>query len=418
MKIAIFHNLPSGGAKRFALGEVRELALRGHEMVEFAPSTADLSYCSLSPYVKEQHVFEFAPVTQTKERIPFLTPYFHAAQGIATLRRMDRLSRVIAREIDASGFDLAIAKDCQLTANPYVLQYLHTPSVFQCHHVLRQRMERSSISSLGVGRLSAALGKVKDAYFTPAHWLFDSSMHEGEVRSARAASLVLTNSKFSKKLLLAYYGVNAQVVYPGIDTHVFRPQVVPKEDFVLSVGALTYNKAYPFLVSALGHINVAHRPKLIVAANSVDADEARRVHEMAARTGVPLEVRRILDDEEMSQLYTRAKVLVYAPIKEALGLAPLEAMACGTPVVAVGEGGVRETVPDGVAGWLVERDAVNFAATLETLLSNDTMRLRMGRAGVEYVRSDWTWQRAVDTLEHHLETLVEARSETARTAVL
>lgn len=408
MKIALYHNLPSGGAKRHAFGQVRELARRGHDIVEFAPSTADLNYCSLSPHIGARRVFDFIAVRQTRGRIPFLTPYLHALQGVATLRRMDQLTREIAREIDAGDFDVVIAKDCQFTANPYILQYLQTPSVFQCHHVLRQRMDRSFGSEPPGHGLSSAFRKAKDLYYGPARWMFDRAMYKGEVRSARAAPVVLTNSEFSKQALSAYYGINPHVVYPGIDTSVFCPKLLPKEEYVLCVGAMTYNKGYRFLISALGHINVMHRPKLLAAANSIDASEARLVREMASKVGVELEIMQVFNDEEMSHLYGRAKVFVYAPMKEALGLAPLEAMACGTPVVAVAEGGVRETVPDGVAGWLVRRDPDEFAGKLESLMCDRDMRLRMGQAGVEYVRSNWTWQRAVDTLEGHLRGLAKA----------
>jgi glycosyltransferase involved in cell wall biosynthesis len=81
-------------------------------------------------------------------------------------------------------------------------------------------------------------------------------------------------------------------------------------------------------------------------------------------------------------------------------MAPLEAMACGTPVVAVGEGGVRETVLNNITGWVVQRDPHKFAKRLEALLEDDKTRLSMGQAGIDYVMSQWTWQRAVDRLEH------------------
>ncbi|HEY9706982.1 MAG TPA: glycosyltransferase, partial [Oculatellaceae cyanobacterium] len=77
--------------------------------------------------------------------------------------------------------------------------------------------------------------------------------------------------------------------------------------------------------------------------------------------------------------------------------------ACGTPVVAVAEGGVRETVIDGVTGWLVERDCEAFVEKLEMLLFSDKMRLSMGQAGVEYVSKNWTWGHAVDLLENEFE---------------
>jgi glycosyltransferase involved in cell wall biosynthesis len=114
---------------------------------------------------------------------------------------------------------------------------------------------------------------------------------------------------------------------------------------------------------------------------------------------VELQVRRITDDRELVQLYRGARVFVYAAEREPLGLAPLEAMACGTPVVAVAEGGVRETVVDNVTGWLVERDVDAFAACLGTLLGDSAARERMAEAGPEHVRASWSSHRMMDSLE-------------------
>ena len=80
-------------------------------------------------------------------------------------------------------------------------------------------------------------------------------------------------------------------------------------------------------------------------------------------------------------------------------MAPLEAMACGTPVVAVAEGGVKETMIHGITGLTTTRDVNRFAGSLDYLLSNNTNRQRMGQAGINYVREQWSWQKAIDQLE-------------------
>lgn len=396
MKIALFHNLPSGGAKRHTYEQVRELAKRGHELVEFAPSTADLSYCSFVPFVKRQHIFDVAPVSQTKIRIPSITPYLHAFQGIRILRRTAQVNQVIAEEIDAGSFDLVFVKDCHIVMNPYVLHYLNTRSVFQCHHGLRHLVEIGKTN--GDNHLSS-LEKLKELYYGPAKKLFEYKFEMDEIRNIQSASLVLTNSEYSKHLISKHYQVSAHIVYPGINSKLFRPLSVAKLDYVLCVGALIYSKGYRFLISALACIDASRRPKLFIAANSRSDSEEKFVRDMALRSGVELHIEEITDDERLVQVYNQAKGFVYAPIQEALGMAPLEAMACGTPVVAVAEGGVRETVLDGITGWLVERDRDAFAARLEMLLSNEKLRLHMGQAGVEYVRKNWTWGRAVDRLE-------------------
>ncbi len=86
------------------------------------------------------------------------------------------------------------------------------------------------------------------------------------------------------------------------------------------------------------------------------------------------------------------------------GLVALESMACGTPVVAVSEGGVRETVVPGETGLLVERDPDGFASALIALLGNPARRDEMGRKGVAHVSSAWTWETSVRRMEMLLES--------------
>ncbi len=396
MKIALFHNLPSGGAKRHTFEQVRELARRGHEIIEFAPTTAELDFCSLAPYVKQQRIYELKPLEPLRMRLPLVTPYVHSIQGIITLRRTEHLCQVIAREIDDDHFDLAFVKDCQLIMNPYVLPYLRTQSIFQCHHGLRHQVE--SLKSDKADR-TLTLNRVKGLYYSPARLLFQHKFLTDQRRNVQSASRVLTNSVFSKDLLAKYYGVPSHVVYPGINTKVFQPQPIDKQNYVLSVGGLFYSKGYRFLVSALSRIDPIRRPSLFVVADRSDSDEEKRVCGMAAASGVELHIEKITDDRRLVQVYNQALVFVYAPLQEALGMAPLEALACGTPVVAVGEGGVRETVLDGVTGWLVGRDVEAFAHSLESLLSDDKARHRMGQAGIDCVRRHWTWEHAIDSLE-------------------
>ena len=83
---------------------------------------------------------------------------------------------------------------------------------------------------------------------------------------------------------------------------------------------------------------------------------------------------------------------------EPFGLAPLEAMACGLPVVAVKEGGVRETVVDGVTGFLTQRDPEEFAECIRQLLENHNLRRQFGEQAREHVRAFWTWERAAQDL--------------------
>jgi glycosyltransferase involved in cell wall biosynthesis len=141
---------------------------------------------------------------------------------------------------------------------------------------------------------------------------------------------------------------------------------------------------------------------MVIVSNYTDPHWEEHLMRMALSLRVELEVKTAIPDSELVGLYNRARLFVYAAILEPFGLAPLEAMACGTPVVAVKEGGVRESVLHNETGILTPRDEGTFAEATAELLDNDEQRERMGRRGVEVVRSFWTLRHAGERLEAHL----------------
>jgi glycosyltransferase involved in cell wall biosynthesis len=103
-----------------------------------------------------------------------------------------------------------------------------------------------------------------------------------------------------------------------------------------------------------------------------------------------------------------AAVMAYAPRLEPFGYAPLEAAACGLPVVAQAEGGVRETVIDGETGFLVDNQSELHLA-LDRILDDDGLARRMGAAARYRAESSWSLSAATDRLESHLVDLVEGK---------
>ena len=130
--------------------------------------------------------------------------------------------------------------------------------------------------------------------------------------------------------------------------------------------------------------------------------EHERLLTAARARGVDLEV--VIDPPRatLRSLYRRASAFVYGAHHEALGLAPLEAMACATPVVAVAEGGVTETVVDGETGILTPRVPAVFGAQLESLLCDRARRAAYGEAARRHVEREWSWPVRAGALEQVL----------------
>ena len=403
LSIAIYHNLPSGGAKRALYGFARELAIRGHRLSEIRLSTAEADFLPLTEVVDTEQIVSFHPAGIPRFHIPIFGSYIWTATNMITLRRLASLSRRLAHEIDEKEYDVVFVHDCLISLKPPILQYLDTPTVFYCHHSARgadyafKFHDRDAISSQ---RDSSQ--RIKTAFYSFAQYLYWSYFSYVERMSARSATTVLVNSFFARESFYRDFGINAHVVPYGIDTNIFSPSDVKKGNYVLSVGALSFQKGYRFLVQAISRIPDNLRPTLIILANAQNTEERKIVLELAERSNVQLKILRVMDEQRLRDFYSGAQVFVYTPIMESFGLAPLEAMACGTPVVAVKEGGVRESIRDGETGFLVERDPVAFAETVSYLLSAERLMRQLGQNAVEYVRSEWTWEKSVDRLEKHL----------------
>ncbi len=393
LNVAVYHNLHSGGAKRTLYEEARRLS-RGHQLALYTLSSADQGFCDIRPYVKEMHVYDFEPGTL------FHSPFGRLNQGVRLfdLIRLDHLARRIAADIDADSYDVVLVHPCQYTQSPPVLRYLRTPTVYYCHEPLRELYETPSPRQYRKkSSTRAALNTIDPllrAYRLLLRYLDRASLN--------SATLVLVNSHFTRENVRRFYGVDATVCSHGIDTTTFRPLELPRDDLVLSVGALTPNKGFDTVISGLGRIPKEWRPSLMIISNYAEPQERAYLEVLAKDQHVKVSIRTDVDDEALVDAYNRAALVAYAPVREPLGLVPLEAMACGTPVVGVKEGGVAETVQHGETGILVERDAEAFAQACLRLLDDEALAHRLGLQGREYVCKTWGWDKAVETLEQYL----------------
>lgn len=398
MKLALYHNLSSGGARRAMVEMVKGLAQRGHQIDEFCPTTADRRFLPVDPFVRRTVRLPFQPRGVWTQRVPLLTPYLTAACLLADLAALSQVNRQVAVAIDAGNYDAIFVHDCQLSLNPDLLRLAQTPAVFYCHHGIVPRNENA-----GAAVPPRSLRQwLKSAYYALPVNVYPWWRNRNARRNIRQASAVLTNSHFAAAQAAAAYGIACAVCYLGVNTDCFRPLSLPAGNYLLSVGAVHYYKGYRFLVRALARLPAASRPRLIIAANSADADELSAVTRLAAELGVALSVRRVTADQELAMLYNQALAFVYAPHLEPWGLAAVEAMACGTPVVAVGEGGVLESVVDGETGVLTPRDEDAYAAALHKLLSRRECRQQLGRQAAQHARACFPWSRTVDCIERFL----------------
>jgi starch synthase len=197
------------------------------------------------------------------------------------------------------------------------------------------------------------------------------------------------------------------IVHNGIDTTLYRPDhgtdvlhrigLDTERPYILFVGRITRQKGVPHLLRAVRDIDPA--AQVVLCAGAPDTPEIDRefrdlYQELSrVREGVYW-IPQMLPRPEVIQLLTHAAAFVCPSVYEPLGIVNLEAMACGTPVVASRVGGIPEVVDDGKTGLLVPVDddfEAGLARALDSVVGDPEAAARMGEAGRERAVGEFGW---------------------------
>jgi glycosyltransferase involved in cell wall biosynthesis len=205
---------------------------------------------------------------------------------------------------------------------------------------------------------------------------------------------------------LRAYGLSARVCRLGVDVSLFHDHRLKRERTVIGVGAIVPAKAIERTITAVAAVST-DRPRLEWIGNVADADYRRQLDALATDRKVEIAFSVNLPDQELVSRLNRASAMVYAPRLEPFGFAPLEASACGLPIVGIAEAGIRETVRDGFNGLLIEDGPTAMAAAIERILGDPVYGRTLGANGRSWVCEEWTADQAVGRLE---EALVEVTS--------
>jgi D-inositol-3-phosphate glycosyltransferase len=278
-----------------------------------------------------------------------------------------------------------------------------------------------------------ALGSVKRRYQGPADTSPLNRIRVEVAVAGAADGIVATATEEVRELaLLGIPSVKVSVVPCGVDLEHFTPELpthvghsAPDRSYryrLLSVGRLVPRKGYEIIIEALTRLP---ETELLIAGGAGSGDgtpdpEHDRLVAVAERLEVADRVRLIgqVARTDMPALLHSADLVVCSPWYEPFGIVPLEAMACGVPVVATAVGGMLDTVVDSVTGALVPpRDPVALADVIGPLLESPSRRAELARAGLERVRSRYSWDRvAADTAAVYQQTVGRQGAEQALSA--
>jgi starch synthase len=257
------------------------------------------------------------------------------------------------------------------------------------------------------------------------------------------ADAVIAVSNGMKEDILRLFDVDParlRVVYNGIDTEEYRPvktraaldryAVDATLPYVLFVGRIARQKGILHLVRAIDHLTPD--VQVVLCAGAPDTPEigeemAAAVRHVQARRPHVVWIREMVDRRSAIELYSHAAVFCCPSIYEPFGIINLEAMACGTPVVASALGGIPEVVVREETGVLVDvgpqradgepEDAEGFArrlaGALNRLLASGELRHRMGAAGRQRAVRHFGWRAIARQVVGVYETLLQHQSERA-----
>jgi glycosyltransferase involved in cell wall biosynthesis len=405
MKIAIWHNLPSGGGKRALYDHVKGLLARGHTLESWCPPTADQTYLPLNNLIKENVVPLNEPVARVGTIGRFLNPY---QMFVDRIHAMELHCQQCAEEINQGGFDVLFANACTFFRTTAISRYVKIPKVIYLGEPYRWLYE--ALPQLPWLALSPP---TKVWWSSPSYlraFLKDLVKVQGlrvqareELRNAQAFDLILVNSLFSRESVQRAYGLDSKVCYLGIDSDIFKPLNLPRQKMVVGLGSIYNGKGLERAVQAISTIEKDERPSLIWIGNFSDTYYQNKIEKLAVSLGVNFVPKVRIPDQELITLLNQASAMIYTPLLEPFGLAPLEANACETPVVAIAEGGVRESIKDGKNGFLINgNDPVEMGRAISRLLIDKELASRMGKQARSYVLETWSLDRAIERLEEYL----------------
>jgi len=326
---------------------------------------------------------------------------------------------------------------CRFAAQPDEARSNHPYDVIHAHYWLSGLVAESLRRCWGVKFVMTfhTLAELKNQVAERAQDRESDLRLRSECHLCSVADRITANTSVEKTQLVRLYGAGSsriRVVPPGVDLARFRPieqsyarkviGIPAHQRLILFAGRIERLKGIDALFRAIamlrerrtdwdwGKVRVAVIGGDPSAAGQQANEEMARLHALRSALGLD-DVIAFLgarDQDVLQYYYAAAEVLVMPSHYESFGMVALEAMACGTPVIASDVGGLSTLVQHNKTGLRVRaNDPGALARAIEQLLDDDALRRRMGHAAACYAE-DYSWQRVVDLLLNVYGELTEA----------
>ena len=210
----------------------------------------------------------------------------------------------------------AIAKGVITSPEQLHISYVHTPMRYAWDQ-MNTYLEKSILSKFG--------------FEIPIRFML-YKLRAWDFYSSQRLDHIIANSNFTSKRIKKYWGLESDVINPPVDIKRFNYNN-PRENFYISLNRLVPNKRIDLLIKAFNKLNL---PLIIIG----DGPERFKLQNMSNSN---IKFIKKISDKEVENYMSRCRAFVYAGIED-FGIAPVEAMASGAPVIAYGKGGILDTV--------------------------------------------------------------------------
>ncbi|MCL6096822.1 MAG: glycosyltransferase family 4 protein [Patescibacteria group bacterium] len=365
MKIAFFHELtPLSGARKVIEEYGKNLKVK-HEIDLFYVD--DVEDRKIKRIFNKVYFFEFK---NKKWRGGDWKGKIYS--DFLELIKLYFLHKKIAGIINKGDYDFVFVNPSKFTQAPFLLRMV-SKTIYFCQEPLRM---------------------VYDPLFKlPENLIFFKKLYEKinrfnrrliDKKNINKAKIVLANSLFSKDNIKKAYGLNAQLCYLGVDTDKFKPLKFKKTADLLFIGAEEFIEGFDLLSDTLSLYKNAPLLKFV----------ARDINGIG------------ISEENLITEINKSKIVLALSMSEPFGLIPIESMACEVPVIAVNEGGFKESVVNGKTGFLIERKPEQLEDRIDLLLSEDRLRIEMGKSGRKLVLGKFTWEKSANNFLNIAKTII------------
>jgi len=354
MKIAFFHELtPLSGARK-VVEEYGKILRKDHSIDLFYVD--DIEDKKVKKIFNKVYYFKFKfkkyegnnwKTRLYKDSIELLKLYF--------------LHKKISNIIKGNKYDFIFINPSKFTQAPFLLRFIEK-SVYFCEEPLRIVYDNLFEFSKDINSIK----KIYEKLNRKVRKFIDKD-------NIKKANIVLANSQFTKDNINKAYGIKACLCYLGVAPKKFLPLTIKKEYDLLFIGEKNNIEGYDLLEDVIKLYKQA--PKVMIVVRDIDGNG--------------------ISEENLIKEYNKSKIVLTLSKNEPFGLSIIEAMACGVPVIALNEGGFKESVVDNKTGFLIKRNPYDLKAKIDLLLEDDNLRDRLGKAGRNRVLTNFTWKISV-----------------------